>query len=114
MYSSRHTANDMLWHHTGRSIEDGVMRHPVDGSAWKDFDATHPDFAKDPRNVHLGLAAYGFNPFGNMSLSYNMWPVILTNYNLSPWLMLTLLIPRSKSPSKDMDVFVRPLVDELK
>ncbi|XP_062076592.1 uncharacterized protein LOC133781568 [Humulus lupulus] len=121
MYSSRHTANDMLWHHTGRSIKDGVMRHPVDRSAWKYFDATHPDFAKDPRNVRLGLAADGFNPFDNMSLSYSMWPVILTNYNLPPWLcmkeeyfMLTLLIPGPKSPGKDMDVFLRPLVDELK
>ena len=28
--------------------------------------------------------------------------------------MLTLLIPGPKSPGKDMDVFLRPLVDELK
>mgnify|MGYP003739788923 CR=1 FL=1 len=28
--------------------------------------------------------------------------------------MLTLLIPGTKSPGKDMDVFLRPLVDELK
>ncbi|XP_062086582.1 uncharacterized protein LOC133792694 [Humulus lupulus] len=121
LYSSRYTAEEMLWHHTGRSKEEGMMRHPVDGLAWKDFDARHPDFARDPRNVRLGLAADGFNPFGNMSLSYSMWPVVLTNYNLPPWLcmkdhyfMLTLLIPGPKSPGKDIDVFLRPLVEELK
>lgn len=29
-------------------------------------------------------------------------------------LMLTLLIPGPKGPGRDMDVFLRPLVDELK
>ncbi|XP_071688992.1 uncharacterized protein [Rutidosis leptorrhynchoides] len=50
-----------------------------------------------------------------------MWPVILTTYNLPPWLcmkestfMLTLLIPGPKSPGKDIDIFLRPLIDELK
>ncbi|KAJ9543051.1 hypothetical protein OSB04_022758 [Centaurea solstitialis] len=121
LYSSRHTAKDMTWHTNGRSTEDGIMRHPVDGSAWKDFDTRYPEFANEPRNVRLGLAADGFNPFGNMSQSYSMWPVILTTYNTPPWLcmkessfMLTLLIPGPKSPGKDMDVFLRPLVDELK
>ncbi|XP_062074039.1 uncharacterized protein LOC133778190 [Humulus lupulus] len=97
------------------------MRHPADGKAWRDFDRSNPAFAMEPRNVRLGLAADGFNPFGNMSLSYSMWSVVLTTYNLPPWLcmketnfMLTLLIPAPLSPGKDFDVFLRPLVDELK
>ncbi|KAL5580234.1 hypothetical protein UlMin_012676 [Ulmus minor] len=56
-----------------------------------------------------------------MSLSYSMWPVVLTTYNLPPWicmkaeyLMLSLLIPGPQSPGKDIDVFLRPLIDELK
>ena len=56
-----------------------------------------------------------------MSLSYSMWPVVLTTYNLPPWLcmkesffMLSLLIPRRQAPGKDIDVFLRPLIDELK
>ncbi|KAJ9544702.1 hypothetical protein OSB04_024409 [Centaurea solstitialis] len=121
LYGSRHTAKDMTWHYTGRSTEAGTMRHPVDGSAWKDFDTRYPEFAAEPRNIRLGLAADGFNPYGNMSRSYSMWSVILTTYNTPPWLcmkessfMLTLLIPGPKSPGKDMDVFFRPLVDELK
>ncbi|GKA90097.1 hypothetical protein Tco_0811909 [Tanacetum coccineum] len=97
------------------------MQHPVDGRAWKNFDTKYLDFAKEPRNVRLGLAADGFNPFGNLSQSYNMWPVILITYNLPLWLcmkessfMLILLIPGPKSPGKDIDVYLRPLIDDLK
>ncbi|KAJ9551365.1 hypothetical protein OSB04_015410 [Centaurea solstitialis] len=120
LYYSRHTAKNMIWHNTGRS-EDGAMRHPVDGSSWKEFDMKYPNFSKEPRNVRLGLAADGFNPFGNMSSAHSTWPVVVTTYNLPPWLcmkessfMLTLLIPGPNSPGKDMDVFLRPLVEELK
>ncbi|XP_062086475.1 uncharacterized protein LOC133792583 [Humulus lupulus] len=120
-YASRHISQHMRWHHEGRVKEDGIMRHPADGKAWKDFDRSNLAFAMEPRNVRLGLAADGFNPFGNMSLSYSMWPVVLMTYNLPPWLcmketnfMLTLLIPGPHSPGKDFDVFLRPLVDELK
>ena len=55
-----------------------------------------------------------------MSLSYSMWPVVLTAYNLPPWLcmkdsyfILTLLILGPQAPGKDMDVFLRLLIDEL-
>ncbi|XP_021979379.1 uncharacterized protein LOC110875489 [Helianthus annuus] len=122
LYCSRHIAKDMIWHSIGRS-EDGTMCYPVDGFSWQDFDKKYPNFAMKPRNVRLGLAADGFNPFNNSSGSstHSTWPVILTTYNLPPWLcmrestfMLTLLIPGPKSPGKDMDVFLRPLVDELK
>ncbi|KAD4586292.1 hypothetical protein E3N88_23893 [Mikania micrantha] len=100
---------------------DGMMRHPIDGKAWQEFHKKYPNFAKEPRNVQFGLAANGFNPFVNMSQTYSMWPVVLTTYNTPPWLcmkessfMLTLLIPGPKSLGKDIDVFLRPLVDELK
>nr|GEZ02775.1 reverse transcriptase domain-containing protein [Tanacetum cinerariifolium] len=50
-----------------------------------------------------------------------MWPVILTTYNLPLWLcmkessfMLTLLIYGPKSLGKDIDVYLRPLIDDLK
>ncbi|GKA12693.1 retrovirus-related pol polyprotein from transposon 17.6 [Tanacetum coccineum] len=121
LYKSSHTAKEMIWHATGKCTEPGKMQHPVDGGAWKKFDTKYPDFAKEPRNVRLGLAADGFNPFGNLSQAYNMWPVILTTYNLPPWLcmkessfMLMLLIPGPKSPGKDIDVYLRPLIEDLK
>nr|GEU94688.1 hypothetical protein [Tanacetum cinerariifolium] len=68
-----------------------------------------------------GLAADGFNPFSNLSQAFSMWPVILTAYNLPLWLcmkessfMLTLLIHGPKSPGKDIDVYLRPLIEDLK
>ncbi|XP_060961811.1 uncharacterized protein LOC133032017 [Cannabis sativa] len=121
LYCSRHTAEDMRWHYSQRPKEDGVLRHPVDAEEWKQFDRLHPSFAVEPRNVRLGLATDGFNPFGHMSNSYSLWPVICVPYNLPPVkcmssesLLLTLLIPGPSSPGKDIDVFMRPLIDELK
>ncbi|GJR79149.1 reverse transcriptase domain-containing protein [Tanacetum coccineum] len=93
-----------------KCTEPGKMQYSVDGRAWKNFDIKYPDFLKEPRNVRLGLAADGFNPFDNPSQAYSMWPVILTTYNLPPWLcmkessfMLTLLITGLKSSGKDID-----------
>ncbi|GJU39144.1 reverse transcriptase domain-containing protein [Tanacetum coccineum] len=90
LYKSNHTIKHMTWHATGKSTENG-------------------------------LAADGFNLFGNLSQSYNMWSVMLTTYNLPSWLcmketyfMLTLLIPGPKSLGKDIDVYLRPLIDNLK
>ncbi|XP_071739703.1 uncharacterized protein [Rutidosis leptorrhynchoides] len=77
--------------------------------------------AKEPRNVRLGLASDGFNPFGNMSVSHSTWPVVLISYNLPPWLcmkkpflFLTLLIPGPSAPGNNIDVYMQPLIDELK
>ncbi|GJX22373.1 gag-pol polyprotein [Tanacetum coccineum] len=121
LYKSSHTAKEMTWHATGKCTEPSKTQHPVDGRAWKNFNTQYPDFVADPRNVRLGLAVDGFNPFGNLSQSYSMWLVILTTYNLPPWLcmkesslMLTLLIPGPKSLGKDIDVYLRPLIDDLK
>ena len=73
VYSCRHTAKSMTWHATGKCMEDGKMHHPVDGTSWEAFDQRCPDFARETRNIILGLAANGFNPYGNMSLSYSTW-----------------------------------------
>nr|GFA11498.1 hypothetical protein [Tanacetum cinerariifolium] len=120
LYKSQHTAKWMTWHSTGKSKENGQMNPPVDGKAWKNFDIIHSEFAKDPTNIRLGQAADDFNPFGNLSQTYSMWPVILTTYNTPPWIcmketsfMLMMLIPGLKSPAKDIDVFVQPLIREL-
>jgi hypothetical protein len=37
----------------------------------------YQDFAKEPQNIRLGLAADGFNPFGMLSVAYTTCPVIL-------------------------------------
>ena len=84
LYVSCHTATEMTWHVRGRSKDKDLMRHPVDGKKWKEFDEKYPDFVQEPTNVRLRLASDGFNPFGNMSLSCSMWPVVMTAYNLPP------------------------------
>ncbi|XP_042956354.1 uncharacterized protein LOC122292181 [Carya illinoinensis] len=121
LYMSKKTAQDMRWHVDGHVDDPTCMRHPSDSKAWKDFDKKHMSFSTDVRNVRLGLASDGFNPFNNMSRPYSIWPVLLVPYNLPPWLcmkepytMLSLLIPGPKSPGNDIDVFLRPLLDELK
>ena len=118
---SKHTTVDMRWYKEKRIDIDGVLRHPADAEGWKDFDQKHRWFAQEPQNVRLGLATDGFNPFGNMNNSYSMWPILVFPYNLplwkcmkEPFLMMSLLIPGPKAPRKDIDVYLRPLVEELK
>ncbi|XP_075658768.1 uncharacterized protein LOC142628587 [Castanea sativa] len=97
------------------------MRHLADSDAWKMFDSTHLQFSSDPRNVRLGLVADGFNPFGILSTTHSTWPVMLVPYNLPPWLcmkwsslILSLVIPGPKSPGIAIDVYLQPLVEELR
>ncbi|XP_020106666.1 uncharacterized protein LOC109722900 [Ananas comosus] len=113
-------AASMRWHEEGRT-KDGILRHPADALAWKSFDSCHPDFASDPRSIRLGLASDGFNPFRTMSSTYSTWPVVLIPYNLPPWLcmkqsslILSMVIPGEKGPGNDIDVFLQPLIHELK
>ncbi|XP_075665944.1 uncharacterized protein LOC142635709 [Castanea sativa] len=120
LYMSGQRAKDMRWY-INKRVDDGIMRHPVDSEEWKEFDLQHPDFALEPRNVRLGLATDGFNPFGNMNNNYSMWPVILIPYNLPPWLvmkepyfMLSLLILGPHQTGNEIDTYLKPLVDELK
>ncbi|BBG93568.1 hypothetical protein Prudu_001624 [Prunus dulcis] len=89
------------------------------GEAWKEFDRTFPEFAADPRNVRLGLATDGFNPYGVLNQHHSTWPIFVFPYNLPPWkcmkkeyMMMTVLI--TEDPGRSIDVYLRPLVDELK
>jgi hypothetical protein len=114
------TAKHMSWHASDTN-KDGLIRHPRDGEAWKTFNLMHPEFASDHRNVRLGLASDGFNPFGTMSSKYSIWPVILIPYNIPPWMcmkhtsfILSMIIPGEKAPGNHIDVYLQPLVNELK
>lgn len=110
----------MRWHAKGRT-NDGVLRHPVDSEAWEALEEVYPSFDLEPRNVRLGLASDDFNPFNTMSIARGTWFVILIPYNLPPWMctkqayfMLSLLIPGRKSPGNDIDVYLQPVIEELK
>lgn len=56
-----------------------------------------------------------------MNIAHNTWLVIIIPYNLPPWVcmkdanfMLSLLIPGPKGPGNNIDVYLQPLIEELK
>ena len=67
MFASKKTAEELQSHKLKRKPMDNELSHPADGEAWKDFDRKYEWFANDPRNIRLGLATDGFNPFGKMN-----------------------------------------------
>ncbi|BBG99584.1 transposable element gene [Prunus dulcis] len=120
MFQSHETAKSLTWHAARKSI-DGQMSHPADSPSWKLLDDKWPEFGNEPRNLRLALSSDGFNPHSSLSSRYSCWPVILVTYNLPPWLcmkrkfmMLTLLISGPKQPGNDIDVYLEPLIDDLK
>nr|XP_017221555.1 PREDICTED: uncharacterized protein LOC108198305 [Daucus carota subsp. sativus] len=121
LFMSEHTAKQMTWY-KNREVKEGEISHPSDGDDWKNFDLQHPSFAKEFRNVRLGLSTDGFNPFDNSGNKvYSLWPVVVVVYNLppsmsmkKPYMFLTLIIPGPDNTKKDLHVFLRPLIDELK
>jgi hypothetical protein len=122
MFATKEASEEAQWHLLKRQPSEKELRHLADGEAWKDFDKEFPDFAEDARNIRLGLATDGFNPFSEKNTKYSMWPVFVVPYNLPPWawacmdesnFMMALLIPGPSSPGKDFDVFLEPLVDDL-
>ncbi|KAI5327414.1 hypothetical protein L3X38_026810 [Prunus dulcis] len=76
LFISSKTASLMKWHTEERN-NDGVLSHPTDTTAWKTFDEKNPYFASDSRNVRLGLASDGFNPFRTMSINHSTWPPLI-------------------------------------
>ncbi|XP_074266804.1 uncharacterized protein LOC141590091 [Silene latifolia] len=113
-------AEYMWWHQKGRN-RDGRLRHVADSPQWRKIDRTFPEFGSEPRNLRLGLCTDGINPFGTLSTQHSCWPVMLVIYNIPPWLttkskyiMLTLLISGPKQPGNDIDVYLAPLIEDLK
>ena len=120
LYASPTTAAHMRWHAEHYQEED-VMRHCSDSEEWKQFDRAHPSFSSEIRNVRLGLSTDGFQPFGETGRQYSSWPIMVTPYNLPPWmcskeqyLFLSVLVPGPKNPKQKIDVFLQPLIAELK
>ncbi|XP_017248523.2 uncharacterized protein LOC108219537 [Daucus carota subsp. sativus] len=122
MFKSSSTAELLTWHSTNQRIQDGQMRHPADSPSWRNIDYRWPAFGSEPRNLRLALAVDGINPHNNgLTNRYSCWPVVLVTYNLPPWLcmkrkfmMLTILVFGPHEPGNNIDVFLQPLVDDLK
>ena len=97
-----------------------MLRHPADGSPWRKVERTFPTFVDDARNIWFCLSTDGMNPFGEKSSGHSTWPVTFCIYNLPPWLcmkrkfiMMPVLIPGPKQPGNDIDVYLKPLIEDL-
>lgn len=120
MFRSSRMAEDLRWH-ANNATEDGIMRHPVDSLSWAQVNNKWPEFSSEARNLRLGLSTDGMSPFSLQNTKYSTWPVLLVNYNLPPTqcmkaknIMVTMLIPGPTAPSNNIDVFLEPLVEDLK
>jgi len=70
--------------------------------------------------MHLRLCTDRFNPFGSFTAPYSCWPIILIVYNLPlgmcmrpEFMFLSTVIPGPNSRGRNIDVCLRPLIDEL-
>ncbi|TYK10916.1 transposase [Cucumis melo var. makuwa] len=120
MFRSKETSKLCTWHGRKREVND-LLQQPKDALSWKKIDNLWPEFRSEPRNLRLAVSTDGVNPHGDLSSRYSCWSVMLVTYNLPPWLcmkrkflMLTALISGPKQPGNEIDVYLAPLVDDLK
>jgi hypothetical protein len=98
-----------------------IMSHPADSEAWEALHRFHLEFARDHRSVHLGLSMNGFQPHSKANSPYFCQLVFVMPYNLLPnkclkqgFIFLVLVISGPMEPKKQMNVFLRPLMEEMK
>ncbi|XP_074373883.1 uncharacterized protein LOC141714249 [Apium graveolens] len=84
LFMSKEYSKLMTWHDVGRK-DDWKLRHPADAKAWKEMDSRYPDFLIENRNIRLGVISDGFSPYRTI-----------------------------KSPKNSIDVYMQPLIEELK
>jgi hypothetical protein len=122
MMRSPAIAKLLRWHHDFPNNDEEVMKSVVDSPAWRHVDTNiDPTFSRDPRNLRFSLALDRVNPFKHNSTQHSTWPVLLLMYNLPPFLVtkkffiqLCILISgKDSSTNENLDVFMRPLVEEL-
>jgi len=61
------------------------------------------------------------NPFGNLTTTHSSWPMLLMIYNLPPslcmkrkYIMLAMMIAGPRQPGNDLDVYLQPLIEDLR
>jgi hypothetical protein len=86
--------------------------------ALDDFDA---DFARDARNVRIGLVTDGFSPYNTSAASYSCWPIFVIPYNFPHSLcmkyehmFLCFIIPSPDHPRTCLNTMLKPLIEKLK
>jgi len=120
LFGNLDNAKNLRWHADERKC-DGMYRHPTDYIQWKKFDDEFLEFGKESRNIRLGLAIDIMNLFGNMSSNHSSWSVLLVIYNLPlglcmerKYMMLSMMISGPKQPGNAIDVYLSPLIEDLK
>ncbi|XP_052621656.1 uncharacterized protein LOC128127253 [Lactuca sativa] len=120
LFANAKDAKLMRWHAEERTIDDKI-RHVADSPQWRNINSKFEEFGQDIRNIRFGLSSDGINPFGSLSSRHSTWPVLLCIYNLPPWLcmkrryiMMSLLIQGPKQPGNDIDVYLSPLIEDMK
>lgn len=118
LFSNPEDAKNLTWH-ADTLKSDGLLKHPADSPQWAAIDHKYPEFGSESRNLRLALSADGMNP--HKSGTHSTWPVLLTIYNLPPqlcmkrkYILLSLLISGPNQPGNDIDVYLAPLIDDLK
>jgi hypothetical protein len=121
LFLSKKIARHMRWHKEGVCENNQVMVHPSDSEAWKPLDNFVVDFARDARNVRIGLATDGFSPYNMSAASYYCWLIFAIPYNLPPSLCMKfeymfpcLIIPGPDHPGTCLNMMLKPLIEELK
>ncbi|KAK7342752.1 hypothetical protein VNO80_25708 [Phaseolus coccineus] len=74
LFTNPNDVKNLRWHADERKC-DGMYRHPADSIQWKKFDDEFPKFGKESRNLRLGLATDGMNPFGYSVKGHKACPV---------------------------------------
>jgi hypothetical protein len=62
-------------YHAWNISEDGDLRSPTHGFAFRYIEERCPVFKKEPHNVRLSLDIDGVNPFGEIMSIYVVWPI---------------------------------------
>ena len=120
MFRCPEIAKHMTWYSANKSHSRNMFS-VADSDQWKAIDEAYPDFAEVLTNLRLGLVGDGIVPYKNNALKHSTWVLLLTIYNLPPWLLtkkfficLAVLIPGPKaSTAENIDVFLAPLVHDL-
>ncbi|XP_014522516.1 uncharacterized protein LOC106779013 [Vigna radiata var. radiata] len=104
LFANVKDAKLIRWHADERK-RDGQIRHPADCSQWKTIDSMFPYFGNDPRNLRLGLATDGMNPYDSMFPYFGNDPRNIR---------LRLAIDGMNPYGNDIDVYLSLLVEDLK
>jgi len=120
LFANVDDAKDLTWHADGRNCDEMLCHLADSSSQWKRISRLYLNFGKEARNLRLGLATNGMNPYDSLNTRHNSLPVLLVIYNLPPWLclkwkymLLSMVILGPRQLGIDTDVFLSPLIEDL-